>query len=98
VSTVGHAAHSIYDNVRTRVIVVHDGRLLLHGEGDYSILPGGGLEPHESLSDCAEREVLEETGLRVRVTGLALLREWVVPRYCPAPPSEQHRLDAAGHR
>ncbi|MPZ21164.1 MAG: NUDIX domain-containing protein [Luteitalea sp.] len=89
--------HSIYDNVRTRVIVVHEGQLLLHGEGAYSILPGGGIEPHESLADCGEREVLEETGLRVRVTGLAFLREWVVPAYCPPLANQEHRLEVARH-
>ncbi|MPY89568.1 MAG: NUDIX domain-containing protein [Luteitalea sp.] len=95
-------AHSIYDNVRTRVIIVHDGQLLLHGkagerEWSYWILPGGGIEPHESLTDCAEREVLEETGLHVRVTAVAFLREWVVPRYCPPSRKKEPRLAAAGH-
>jgi 8-oxo-dGTP diphosphatase len=53
--------------------VVHDaaGRLLLirrgHAphEGLWS-LPGGRVEPGESLAAAVEREVLEETGLRVR--------------------------------
>ncbi|MBK8784419.1 MAG: NUDIX domain-containing protein [Anaerolineales bacterium] len=33
-------------------------------------VPGGGLEPGESASEACEREVWEETGLKVRVTRL----------------------------
>ena len=33
-------------------------------------LPGGGMDPGESASECCVREVLEETGLLVRVTRL----------------------------
>ncbi len=47
--------------------------------------PGGGLDPDESLADCARREVWEETGITVRVGAVAFLQEWVVPRYSPAP-------------
>ncbi|KAH7122181.1 NUDIX hydrolase domain-like protein [Dactylonectria estremocensis] len=36
-----------------------------HGAGTWQ-LPGGHLEHGESVLSCAEREVLEETGLRVR--------------------------------
>ena len=52
------------------VIVVRDGRVLLgerigaHGAGTWA-LPGGHLEFGESVDDCARREVLEETGLRI---------------------------------
>ncbi|MBB3086077.1 NUDIX hydrolase [Geodermatophilus sabuli] len=53
--------------------VVHDprGRLLLirrghePGRGLWSV-PGGRVEPGESLEAAVQREVLEETGLRVR--------------------------------
>ncbi len=80
--------HNIYDNIRTRVIVVHQGCLLLLPPQDVSAgwqLPGGGLAPHESLAECAIREVLEETGLLVGISGVAFLREWVVPKYCAVP-------------
>jgi ADP-ribose pyrophosphatase YjhB (NUDIX family) len=33
-------------------------------------LPSGGVEPGESVSEACEREVLEETGLRVRIERL----------------------------
>jgi 8-oxo-dGTP pyrophosphatase MutT (NUDIX family) len=89
-------SHDIYDNIRTRTIVLRQGRILLipadgpaEGDGTVWRLPGGGLEPHESLADCARREVLEEIGIPVRVGRIALLREWVVPRYTqPADPGD----------
>jgi ADP-ribose pyrophosphatase YjhB (NUDIX family) len=57
--------------------IVHDrgGRLLLiqrgrePGRGLWS-LPGGRVEPGESEHDAIEREMAEETGLRVRVVRL----------------------------
>ena len=81
-------SHNIYDNIRTRVIVIHNHSLLLLPPVDPTSawrLPGGGLEPHESLADCAVREVYEETGLTVSIHSIAFLREWVVPTYCPLP-------------
>jgi len=90
--------HNIYRNIRTRVIVVRESKMLLHapcgdqmgGRDSYRVLPGGGLEPNESLYECAEREVYEETGLRVRVTSLAFLREWVVPKTVPTEVARRH--------
>jgi len=40
---------------------------------------------NESLAECGEREVMEETGLAVKVTTVAFLREFVVPKYCTMP-------------
>ncbi|MFI6598789.1 NUDIX hydrolase [Nonomuraea sp. NPDC050536] len=57
-------------------IILLDHRLLLvrrghpPGEGLWSI-PGGRVEPGESDVSAVEREVLEETGLRVEVGALA---------------------------
>jgi len=53
------------------VVVFKDGKILLgfrkksHGSESWS-LPGGKLEFGESFEQCAEREVLEETGLQIK--------------------------------
>jgi ADP-ribose pyrophosphatase YjhB (NUDIX family) len=54
--------------------VVHDGRLLLVRRAhepwlDHWDIPGGFCDVEEHPADGAVREVYEETGLRVRVTG-----------------------------
>jgi 8-oxo-dGTP diphosphatase len=52
------------------VIVIRDKKVLLgkrmnaHGNHTYNF-PGGHLEFGEAIEDCARREVLEETGLKV---------------------------------
>ncbi len=53
------------------VMVLKDGKILLgkrknaHGEGSWSY-PGGHLEHGESWESCAKREVLEETGIKIK--------------------------------
>jgi 8-oxo-dGTP pyrophosphatase MutT (NUDIX family) len=93
-------SHDIYDNIRTRTIVLHRGCVLVIPAGSVPEasevwrLPGGGLEPHESLAECARREVLEETGISVRVGRIAFLLEWVVPRFALTPEPDP---DCRGH-
>jgi 8-oxo-dGTP pyrophosphatase MutT (NUDIX family) len=56
-----------------RALVLHRGWILLvlHGEPStgqrFWLLPGGGVERGETLAQAAAREVLEETGVPVRV-------------------------------
>jgi len=53
------------------VFVVHDGRVLLHFHPKLGkwLPPGGHIEPNELPDEAAVREVVEETGLRVRLVG-----------------------------
>lgn len=56
----------------TAIVTDSDGRILLVHRVDNGLwaLPGGGMDLGESIEDCAIREVKEETGLDVELTGL----------------------------
>lgn len=51
----------------------HDDRVLLVREGERWLLPGGTLEPDETLEAGARREVREETGIEVSIDDLAAI-------------------------
>jgi 8-oxo-dGTP diphosphatase len=44
----------------------------LHGEGTWT-MPGGKLEFGESMEDCALREVMEETGIKLKKENLRMI-------------------------
>lgn len=72
------------------VIFDEVGRILLIRRGDNHLwaLPAGGMEPGESVTECMEREVWEETGLTVESsTPFAVYSE---PRFtAPTRPEAQ---------
>jgi ADP-ribose pyrophosphatase YjhB (NUDIX family) len=71
-------------NVGVGGAVVHDGRLLLvrrasrRGRGNWQI-PGGFLEPDETIEQAVIREVAEESGVIAEVEGLLGVRNRCAP-------------------
>lgn len=72
-----YSKHTADANTRIRVgvgVFVRNssGQILLEKRSDNGMwgLPGGNLEPGESIADAAVREVREETGLAIRLSRL----------------------------
>jgi len=59
-------------NVGVNVAIIQDGQILLTKREDFEVwcLPGGHVDPDESMVEAAVREVVEETGLDVQLTRL----------------------------
>ncbi|SLN49424.1 pyrimidine (deoxy)nucleoside triphosphate pyrophosphohydrolase [Roseovarius gaetbuli] len=71
--------------IATRAVIVKDQRLLLVNafpdqQSDLWCAPGGGAEAGASLPDNLQREVFEETGLRIRVGPPCLVNEFHEPK------------------
>ncbi len=102
-------------NVGVGGAVVHDGRLLMvrrasrRGRGNWQV-PGGFIEPDETIEQAVVREVAEESGVTAEVEGIVALRN----RYAPdvdnslyivlllrplsgEPKPDGHEVDRAGY-
>ncbi|MBK4217334.1 NUDIX hydrolase [Paracoccus caeni] len=67
-----------------RAAILNDDRLLVVNAypgqvSDLWCLPGGGVEPGQSLPENLVREVAEETGLRIKVGAMILVNEFHDP-------------------
>ncbi len=69
--------------IRYQGAIINDHQILLvrhaeHVSGrSYWIIPGGGIEAGETEEECVQREMLEETNLRVEVERLLLDEEGI---------------------
>lgn len=64
-----------------KAIIIRDGCLLatrnVDEEGDWYLLPGGGQQPGETLTQALRRECQEEIGANVEIGDLKLVREYI---------------------
>ncbi|MCM0648904.1 NUDIX domain-containing protein [Clostridium swellfunianum] len=69
---------SYHIRVSARGIVINNDRILLNefGGGEYYNIPGGGVEPGETVKQAVVREILEESGLNVTVGDLIYALEY----------------------
>lgn len=70
--------------VRVAVIVFNDeGQILLCRQNNkpFWVLPGGTLEPDESILDCGARELLEEVNLNVKIEHIIGIADFLRPEY-----------------
>lgn len=65
--------------VRVGVILPYNNKLLMlrQNRRDFWVLPGGTLEPGETLATCARRELEEETELLIKVKHLFAVSEFI---------------------
>lgn len=75
--------------VASRAIVINDQNqiVLVKIKDGYWCLPGGLLEPNESLTECAKREVYEETGYKIAPKELFWCYEFYDERF------DSHRVE-----
>ena len=74
--------HGMDFGVRVATVVEREGVLLLvrhqkPNRDPYWVLPGGRLEPGETIPECAGRELAEETGLTAGFSGVLYMSEFL---------------------
>lgn len=84
---------SYHIRVDARGIIVNNNSILLNefNNGEYYNIPGGGVEPGESIKDTVVREVKEETGLDVEVEDIIFSLEYE-PVKCKGIYGDTHKL------
>lgn len=67
--------------IRPATIVIKDEKVLLvsskYHDEEFYLFPGGGMEFGETIEEAAVRETLEETGVKVKITDLFHVNEYI---------------------
>lgn len=75
-----------------RALIIENQKVLaiqmLNGEKTFYILPGGGQNHGETLTDALIRECLEELGIEIRINDLLYTREYI---------GKNHEFDSQHH-
>ena len=83
--------------ISVKGLIIDAGRILLplHRDetGLYYILPGGGQEPGEALSDALVRECREELGVEVAVGELLGARDYIAANHEFAATDDAHQVE-----
>lgn len=73
--------------INVRAIIWHDDKLLAvkhrqedGSEAPYWAIPGGGLDPFETLPDGVAREVMEETGIAAKIGRVLFMQQFTSTR------------------
>lgn len=66
-SSFSAGARAIIENENGDILMVQEGKDEVHRTWDF---PGGGMENGESVTECIKREVLEETGFKIKIEDL----------------------------
>lgn len=85
------AAYAVIIDEQERILLAHWNE----GRRAAWTMPGGGLEPGEEPERAARREVREETGYKVEITGLLGIHSRVIPttqRLTPDAAAPLHTL------
>lgn len=74
---------SFHIRISARGIIINNNKILLNkfGHGEYYNIPGGGVEPGETVKQAVVREIFEESGLNVTVGDLIIAHEYE-PNHC----------------
>lgn len=69
-----------------RAIIINDGRMLLTENTDddgnlYYLIPGGGQNHNETITDALKRECMEEIGAEIEVGDILFVYEYIEDRH-----------------